>query len=218
MRYLVMSDIHGGAAEVERGLQYFDKYQCDFIVLLGDLLNHGPRNKVPDTYQPPRVAEVLNAVASKIISVRGNCDSEVDGMMFSFPCNAPYGYLTIADPQAPALQASALQSQAQASRLTKSQRIFLTHGHLHPVKGNAEMSAVAQRDKLGLKEGDIVLSGHTHVSGIFPLENGLININPGSTTLPKGGTKAGFALILEDHIELRDMDDGLVARYDFIFK
>ena len=98
MRYLVLSDIHGGSAELERALNYFDQYQCDYIVLLGDLLNHGPRNRVPDSYQPPKVAEMLNAYSTKIISVRGNCDSEVDSMMFNFPCNAPYGYIIVSQP------------------------------------------------------------------------------------------------------------------------
>lgn len=197
MRYLVLSDIHGGSSEAEKALGYFEQYKCDAIVLLGDLLNHGPRNIVPASYKPPRVAELLNAYRSKIISIRGNCDSEVDGMMFNFPCNAPYGYILV------------------AVSPDKVQRIFLTHGHLHPIIAQDPVQACELRDKLGLEAGDIVLSGHTHVSGIFKLNNGLININPGSTTLPKGGTAAGFGLILEDCIEIRTMDDSLVDTYKF---
>ena len=196
MRYLVLSDIHGGADELSQALTYFDQYQCDYLVLLGDLLNHGPRNKVPESYEPPKVAQLLNAMNTKIISVRGNCDSEVDSMMFNFPCNAPYGYLLV-------------------STARGVQRIFLTHGHLHKIDSGDGSSANELRDKLGLKHGDIVLSGHTHVAGIFMKPNGLININPGSTTLPKGGTKAGFGLILENRIELRDLDDNLVAHYSY---
>ena len=196
MRYLVLSDIHGGADELSQALTYFDQYQCDYLVLLGDLLNHGPRNKVPESYEPPKVAQLLNAMNTKIISVRGNCDSEVASMMFNFPCNAPYGYLLV-------------------STARGVQRIFLTHGHLHKIDSGDGSSANELRDKLGLKHGDIVLSGHTHVAGIFMKPNGLININPGSTTLPKGGTKAGFGLILEDRIELRDLDDNLVAHYSY---
>ena len=196
MRYLVLSDIHGGADELSQALTYFDQYQCDYLVLLGDLLNHGPRNKVPESYEPPKVAQLLNAMNTKIISVRGNCYSEVDSMMFNFPCNAPYGYLLV-------------------STARGVQRIFLTHGHLHKIDSGDGSSANELRDKLGLKHGDIVLSGHTHVAGIFMKPNGLININPGSTTLPKGGTKAGFGLILEDRIELRDLDDNLVAHYSY---
>lgn len=196
MRYLVLSDIHGGAEELTKALTYFERYQCDFLVLLGDLLNHGPRNKVPQSYEPPKVAQLLNAMKHKIISVRGNCDSEVDSMMFDFPCNAPYGYILVPSD-------------------TGIQRIFLTHGHLHKIDGEGQ-AGEEQREKLGLEAGDIVLSGHTHVSGIFKKPNGLININPGSTTLPKGGTKAGFGLILEDRIELRDLADNLIAQYHYV--
>ncbi len=196
MHYLVLSDIHGGADELSQALTYFESYHCDFLVLLGDLLNHGPRNKVPASYEPPKVAQLLNAMHTKIISVRGNCDSEVDSMMFDFPCNSPYGYILV--PTAHGVQ-----------------RIFLTHGHLHKIDSGDCSSANELRDKLGLKPRDIVLSGHTHVAGIFMKPNGLININPGSTTIPKGGTKAGFALILEDRIELRDLDNNLVDQYRY---
>lgn len=206
MRYLVISDLHGGSDEVEKALTYKQKYDCDYVVLLGDLLNHGPRNKVPESYQPPKVAQMLNAIKDEIISVRGNCDSEVDSMMFSFPCNGPYGYILV----------EGANSAKKNGRGV--QRIFLTHGHLHKIEADNIEEAEALRDKIGLKVNDIVLSGHTHVAGVFKKPNGLININPGSTTLPKGGTKAGFALILEDRIELRALeDDTLVDTYNFIF-
>lgn len=207
MRYLVMSDLHGGSAEVAKCLEYFDKYHCNFIVLLGDLLNHGPRNRITDNYDPPKCIELLNNYSDKIISVRGNCDGEVDSMMFSFPCNAPYGNIIVQDPS----------YKVGSNERCKVQRIFLTHGHLHKIVGDALNSAEELRDKIGLKEGDIVLSGHTHVAGVFPKDNGLINVNPGSTTLPKGGTKAGFGLILEDRIEIHDLDDNLVDTYHFKF-
>lgn len=222
MRYMVLSDIHGGSAELQQALSYFDSYHCDYIVLLGDLLNHGPRNRVPESYQPPKVAEMLNAYSTKIISVRGNCDSEVDGMMFNFPCNAPYGYIMVSEPcKTKGVSASSLASAESAApnarERTKTQRIFLTHGHLHKIDSPDGSGMNELRDKLGLREHDIVLSGHTHVSGIFLKPNGLVNINPGSTTLPKGGTKAGFALILEDHIELRSLENELVDSYEMIF-
>lgn len=206
MRYLVLSDLHGASEEVAHALTYFDKYHCDFLVLLGDLLNHGPRNRIPESYQPPKVMELLNALSNKIISVRGNCDGEVDGMMFSFPCNAPYAIINVPDPKG-----------AKADGRTRVQKIFLTHGHLYKIDAYADQSAEQARDKLGLKENDIVLSGHTHVAGIFKKDNGLINVNPGSPVLPKGGTKAGFGLILEDRIEIRDLEDNLVDSYNFIF-
>ena len=69
--------------------------------------------------------------------------------------------------------------------------------------------------KLALEKGDIVLSGHTHVSGIFKKDRGIININPGSITIPKGGTKAGFAVIEEEKIDLYDLEGEVIATYKF---
>lgn len=212
MRYLVLSDIHGGAAELKQALSYFEKYQCDFLVLLGDLLNHGPRNQVPASYDPPAAAALLNALNDRIISIRGNCDSEVDSMMFSFPCNAPYAYLHIT-----ALSAQGAADKSSGRR-TPVQKILLTHGHLYLLDSTNHDESIKLMHKIGLKPHDIVLSGHTHVSGVFLQSNGLININPGSTTIPKGGTKAGFALILEDRIELRSLDNELITSYSFIFE
>ena len=190
MRYLVLSDIHGGCKEALEALSFFDKFGCDYLVLLGDLLNHGPRNRVPSTYDPMNVGEILNRYKDRIISIRGNCDSEVDSMVFDFPCNAPYGYIVI----------------QKENRIVK---IFLTHGHLY------KLDTLEQIEKIGLKEGDIVLSGHTHVSGIFKKESGVVNINPGSTTLPKGGTQKGFALITEDRIELYSLNGTITDSYNF---
>ena len=95
MRYLVLSDIHGGSEELKQTLRFFQIFNCDFLILLGDLLNHGPRNKLPASYDPMNVGNLLNQFKEKIISIRGNCDSEVDGMVFDFPCNAAYGYLVV---------------------------------------------------------------------------------------------------------------------------
>ena len=190
MKYLVLSDIHGGAKEAKQALGFYEKFKCDAVILLGDLLNHGPRNKVPESYDPMNVGEVLNQYKEKIISVRGNCDSEVDQMVFDFPCNASYGYMYI-------------------NKGHKTVKIFLTHGHLHKI------DTAEQLNKLGLNKNDIVLSGHTHVAGIFKKESGITNINPGSTTIPKGGTDEGFALIDEKSIKLYKLDGSIIDEYDF---
>lgn len=190
MRYLVLSDIHGGSEELKQALRFFQIFNCDFLILLGDLLNHGPRNKLPASYDPMNVGNLLNQFNEKIISIRGNCDSEVDGMVFDFPCNAAYGYLVV-------------------STSKGIKKIFLTHGHLHKIETKEQIS------RLGLNEGDIVLSGHTHVSGIFFKESGVININPGSISIPKGGTQKGFALISENAIELYDLDGNLLNSYKY---
>ena len=84
MKYLVISDIHGSALSLETALTNFDK-DCDLIVLCGDYLNHGPRNPLPDGWDTKKTAALLNEKKQKIVCVRGNCDSEVDQMMLTFP-------------------------------------------------------------------------------------------------------------------------------------
>lgn len=87
MKYLVASDFHGSAQAAKEVVKKFEEKGCDKLLLLGDILYHGPRNPFPDEYNPKEVAEVLNAVSDKIIAVKGNCDAEVDQMVLSFVLN-----------------------------------------------------------------------------------------------------------------------------------
>ncbi|MDO4443252.1 MAG: phosphodiesterase [Slackia sp.] len=107
MKLLIASDIHGSAAWCERLMQHIDAESPDAIVLLGDLLNHGPRNPLPDRYAPQEVADMLNGIAERIVAVRGNCDSEVDQMLLDFPCLGDYALL-----------------------FDGSRKLFATHGHV----------------------------------------------------------------------------------------
>lgn len=87
----VLSDIHGSLPATERVLELFAQSGAQWLVILGDVLNHGPRNAfLPEGYAPAKVAERLNEVAHKVIAVRGNCDSEVDQMLLHFPITAPW--------------------------------------------------------------------------------------------------------------------------------
>jgi len=85
MKYLVCSDIHGSLSVVEKLVENFEKFNCDMIILLGDIVYHGPRNPIPESYNPKKVVEKLNIFADKIMACRGNCDSEVDQMLLNFP-------------------------------------------------------------------------------------------------------------------------------------
>jgi hypothetical protein len=107
MKLMFASDIHGSLPAAERVLSLFAQNETDYLVILGDVLNHGPRNALPEGYAPAEVSERLNTVAERIIAVRGNCDSEVDQMLLRFPITAPWQQV-----------------------LTAKQRLFLTHGHL----------------------------------------------------------------------------------------
>lgn len=107
MKLMFASDIHGSLPATERVLTLFAESGAQWLVLLGDLLNHGPRNALPEGYAPAQVAGRLNEQAARIIAVRGTCDSEVDQMLLNFPITAPWQQVLLED-----------------------RRLFLTHGHL----------------------------------------------------------------------------------------
>lgn len=109
MKWLIASDIHGSAHYCRKMLYRAEEEQADRILLLGDLLYHGPRNDLPDAYAPKEVISMLNEQASRLLCVRGNCEAEVDQMVLSFPVLAEYAVLSLED------------------RL-----VFATHGHHNP--------------------------------------------------------------------------------------
>lgn len=106
MKLLIASDIHGSAYWCGRLMEEIRREDPDRILLLGDLLYHGPRNDLPRDYAPKKVIPMLGAVKEKILAVRGNCDAEVDQMVLPFPCMADYAQL-----------------------LVDGKTFYLTHGH-----------------------------------------------------------------------------------------
>ncbi len=93
MKLFIASDIHGSAYYTSLMLEAFKKEGADRLVLLGDILYHGPRNDLPKDYSPKKVSALLNEFAKYIISVRGNCEAEVDSLMLDFPVTADYAYI-----------------------------------------------------------------------------------------------------------------------------
>ena len=108
MKLFFISDIHGSREDLAFALAKFEEEKADYIILLGDLLYHGPRNPLPKDYSPKEVAELINKYKNNIIAVRGNCDSEVDQMLIEFPIMADFSQILI-----------------------DNQRFFLTHGHIY---------------------------------------------------------------------------------------
>ena len=90
---MVASDIHGSKYYCERMLEAYKKEGAERLILLGDILYHGPRNELPREYAPKAVIELLNAVREELLCVRGNCDAEVDQMVLNFPILATYAIL-----------------------------------------------------------------------------------------------------------------------------
>ena len=111
MKLLIASDLHGSAPACRKLLDIFATSGAERLILLGDLLYHGPRNDLPEGYAPKQVIALLSAVKEKILCVRGNCEAEVDQMVLPFPVMADYAVLPVGE------------------RL-----VYITHGHTHNMK------------------------------------------------------------------------------------
>ena len=110
MKYMFASDIHGSAYYCKKTLEVFEASGAKRLILLGDLLYHGPRNDLPKEYAPKQVIAMLNEYKDRIYAVRGNCDAEVDQMVLEFPIMADYAVIPC------------------GNRI-----IYATHGHHHNV-------------------------------------------------------------------------------------
>lgn len=95
MKFMIASDIHGSAYYCEKTLEAYRAEKAERLLLLGDLLYHGPRNDLPRDYAPKRVIELLNACKNEILCVRGNCEAEVDQMVLEFPVLAEYAFVAL---------------------------------------------------------------------------------------------------------------------------
>ncbi|MBQ9080030.1 MAG: phosphodiesterase [Clostridia bacterium] len=107
MKLLIASDIHGSATYCEKLLARYAAESADRLILLGDLLYHGPRNDLPEGYAPKSVIAMLNGIKNELLCIRGNCDTEVDQMVLDFPILADYALLCL-----------------------DGRTIFATHGHV----------------------------------------------------------------------------------------
>ncbi len=109
MKWMIASDIHGSAYYCKKLTEAYKNEKADRLLLLGDILYHGPRNDLPLEYAPKEVIALLNPLAKSILSVRGNCDGEVDDMVLDFPVLADYALIS---------------EESLGNRM-----IFATHGH-----------------------------------------------------------------------------------------
>lgn len=130
MKLIIASDIHGSAYWTERLMSVIDHERPDHVVLLGDLLYHGPRNDLPRDYAPKRAIALLNelALSGRLVAVRGNCEAEVDQMVLDFPCMADSA--TLIDPQG---------------------RIAVLHARSRVRRGHAQQRRPCSRPSSGLR-------------------------------------------------------------------
>ena len=110
-KWMIASDIHGDYECAKALAERYEASGAGRLILLGDLLYHGPRNDLPAGYAPKKVIALLNEMKDEILTVRGNCDTEVDQMVLEFPILADYAYLSV-----------------------DGLAIFATHGHTHNLK------------------------------------------------------------------------------------
>lgn len=160
MKLVIASDIHGSAKYCRMLLAAFSKEKAEKLLLLGDILYHGPRNPLPEEYAPQKVADMLGAIKDKIICVRGNCDSEVDQMVLPFPILSDYAvvfadgktmYLSHGHREVPPMQCG---------------DIYLT-GHTH-----VPMNAVEKEGYLHLNPGSVSLPKENSSRGYILFDNG----------------------------------------------
>lgn len=148
MKVFFMSDIHGSFYYLEKAISRFKAEKANYIVILGDELYHGARNDLPEGYNPKKVTKLLNEYSDKIIAVRGNCDSEVDEMVFDFPIMSTYSTI-----------------------LYNNKRLFLTHGHIY---GEENMPKLSKGDVL--LYGHTHIPVVKEKDGIFIINPGSISI------------------------------------------
>ena len=108
MKWMIASDLHGSYYYAQKMIEAFEGQKADRLLLLGDLLYHGPRNDLPKEYAPKQVIPLLNGMKQQLLCVRGNCDAEVDQMVLEFPVMADYCVLPV------------------GQRL-----VYATHGHIY---------------------------------------------------------------------------------------
>ena len=177
MKLVIASDIHGAADACARLMAAVETESPDRIVLLGDLLYHGPRNDLPADYAPKRVIEMLNSVADRVIAVRGNCEAEVDQMVLAFPCMADHNVLL--DPEA-------------------NMTLFLTHGHVYGPGYHNSVDAWP-----ALPPSSALVYGHTHIKvNEKSAEHDVWVFNPGSVGIPKDGS-ASYGVYEDGRFEHR---------------
>ena len=170
MKLMIASDIHGSAPYCRKMLEAYAREKADRLLLLGDILYHGPRNDLPEGYAPKEVIAMLNPVKKNLLCVRGNCDTEVDQMVLDFPVLADYCLLDLTD------------GSGNAGAV-----MFATHGHRYNPHHLPPLS-----------DGDILLNGHTHIPAceeILDMEgNRYQYLNPGSVSIPKEGSRRSYMI------------------------
>ena len=167
MKMIIASDIHGDFDSAKALIEYYEASGAQRLVILGDLLYHGPRNDLPAGYAPKKVIELLNSYKNDILCVRGNCEAEVDQMVLSFPVLAEYAFIEV-----------------------DGRRLYLTHGHKNgfdnppPLRrgdvlvcGHTHVSAATPfgEDNLYINPGSVSIPKENTPKGFILYEDGVFS-------------------------------------------
>lgn len=164
MKIMIASDIHGAAGFCEQMLAAYDREQAQKLLLLGDILYHGPRNDLPEGYAPKEVLAMLNARKEELLCVRGNCDTEVDQMVLEFPILAEYCILYVNDRMIFATHGHNF-NEKNLPMLKKGD--ILLHGHTH-------VPVCRETDRyLYVNPGSVSIPKEESWRGYMTLEDGL---------------------------------------------
>ena len=161
MKWMIASDIHGSAYYCRELLAAAEREGAAKLLLLGDVLYHGPRNDLPREYAPKQVIEMLNGIKEKLLCVRGNCDTEVDQMVLDFPILADYAILAVGERMIYATHGH-IYNEQKLPPLGKGD--VLLHGHTHVPK------FVEHEDYLYINPGSVSIPKENSPHGYLLLE------------------------------------------------
>ena len=182
MKLMFASDIHGSAFYCRRMLELYKNSGAKRLVLLGDILYHGPRNDLPREYAPKEVIAMLNPLKDELLAVRGNCDTEVDQMVLEFPILADYGLLLVGETRLYATHGH-VYNENHLPPLTDGDALI--HGHTHLLEAKEITAEDGRRIKI---------------------------LNLGSVSIPKGGNPATYALLEDGVFTILTLDGDVVRQ------
>lgn len=163
MKWLIASDIHGSAYYCQRLIEAYKKENADRLIILGDILYHGPRNDLPRDYAPKQVIAMLNEIKNELLCVRGNCDTEVDQMVLNFPVLADYAILDLGERLA-YLTHGHIYNEDNLPPICDGD--ILIHGHTHVPK------CVEHKNYICMNPGSVSIPKKNSHHGYMTLENG----------------------------------------------
>ena len=163
MKFLIASDIHGSAYYCDLLLKAIETEKADRVLILGDILYHGPRNDLPKDYAPKKVIEMLNPLKDKLLCVRGNCDTEVDQMVLDFPILADYSVIPLGDRL---IYATHGHNFNENNLPPMSQGDILLNGHTHVSK------CVEHSDFIYMNPGSVSIPKEDTPHSFMTLEEG----------------------------------------------